>query len=487
MTASAVALAPGPVTGPGTGASAEILTPTLRELTDRAARPDYDRWLAGTASAGGCRRPVQLRGEVHDLDARTGEILTSFHTGTEPDGVIYKACGDRRTSVCPACAETYRRDAYQLIRAGMAGGKGDVPESVAAHPCVFATFTAPSFGLVHTRRTNQAGRILRCRPRRVPEYCRHGRELRCRRIHKDGEACLGKPLCPDCYDYNAAVVWNAHAPELWRRTMIGLRRRLDRIAKAHGTEVKVSYAKVAEFQTRGVVHFHALIRLDGHDTHDPGAIIDPPACVTAQDLAEAIRAVAGSTWFATVGHPAKPDGWTIGWGPQLDVRTVSRAPAGEVTDGHVASYLAKYATKSTETVGGVPGRITLANLHHHANPRSHHGRLIRAAWHLGGHNHDDFKALRRWAHMLGFRGHFITKSRGYSVTLKLLRTARADWRRRRHRTAEHTGEETTLVVGLLSYAGSGWRTTGDALLALTAAAKAREHDRIAREEITTTA
>ncbi len=32
------------------------------------------------------------------------------------------------------------------------------------------------------------------------------------------------------------------------------------------------------------------------------------------------------------------------WGTQLDVRAVSRAPAGEVTDGHVASYLAKYAT-----------------------------------------------------------------------------------------------------------------------------------------------
>jgi hypothetical protein len=89
--------------------------------------------------------------------------------------------------------------------------------------------------------------------------------------------------------------------------------------------------------------------------------------------------------------------------------------------------------------------------------------------------------------MLGFRGHFITKSRRYSVTFKLLRIARADWRRRQHRTAEHTSEETTLVVGLLSYAGSGWRTTGDALLALTAAAKARAHDWIAREEITTMA
>jgi hypothetical protein len=36
---------------------------------------------------------------------------------------------------------------------------------------------------------------------------------------------------PDCYDYDATVVWNAHAPELWRRTTIGIRWRLDRLAR----------------------------------------------------------------------------------------------------------------------------------------------------------------------------------------------------------------------------------------------------------------
>jgi hypothetical protein len=59
--------------------------------------------------------------------------------------VIYVPCGDRRASVCPACAETYRADTYQLIRAGLVGGKG-VPDTVATHPVVFATFTAPTFG-----------------------------------------------------------------------------------------------------------------------------------------------------------------------------------------------------------------------------------------------------------------------------------------------------------------------------------------------------
>ena len=192
--------------------------------------------------------------------------------------------------------------------------------------------------------------------------------------------------------------------------------------------------------------------------------------------------MAASAWFATVSHPAKPKGWDICWGPQLDIRTVRTPGAREITDAAVACYLAKYATKSTEAVGSVAVRITPGNLHAYASPFTHHGRLIRAAWNLGHHPHQDFQALRRWAHMLGFRGHFATKSRGYSTTLRALRSARVTWRRHQHATTGHS-EETTLIVPRLTYAGTGWRTTGDELLALSAAARAREHRRIAREEM----
>jgi Replication initiator protein, pSAM2 len=44
-----------------------------------------------------------------------------------PDGTIYEPCGNRRAATCPGWAETYRRDAYQLIRAGLIGGKGITP------------------------------------------------------------------------------------------------------------------------------------------------------------------------------------------------------------------------------------------------------------------------------------------------------------------------------------------------------------------------
>jgi hypothetical protein len=147
--------------------------------------------------------------------------------------------------------------------------------------------------------------------------------------------------------------------------------------------------------------------------------------------------------------------------------------------------LAKYATKSTEAVGTVACRITADNLTYYGNPRSHQGRLIRAAWHLGSHIAPGFSALRRWAHMLGYRGHFATKSRRYSTTLKALRAARADYRHRLNPLAlgrEH-GDQTVITITTLQWAGMGWRTTGDALLALSAAARARDHDRAAREEL----
>jgi hypothetical protein len=374
------------------------------ELLERATRDDYQHWLSTALAAGGCVRPIRLRGTVRDINTATGEILRDLDTDTLPDKAIYVPCGDRRASVCPPCAETYRADTYQLIRAGLAGGKG-MPESVAIHPCVFATFTAPSFGPVHTRVVTTGGKVARCRPRRKASFCPHGRRISCGQRHNEDDACLGKPLCPDCYDYAAAVVWNAHAPELWRRTIITIRRRLDKLAKAHGGRVRLSYAKVAEFQRRGLIHFHAIFRLDGHDPAHPERTIPPHPALTAEVLADAISQVASVTWFATVPHPDKPKGWDITWGAQIDPRMVRLTGDGQITDVAVASYLAKYATKSTEPVGVLPAKITPANANAYADSRTHQGRLIAACLKLGAHPHEDFKALRRWAHMLGYRGH----------------------------------------------------------------------------------
>jgi hypothetical protein len=497
MTVSTLASTPEPITGSGLGAFAE--TPELAALfatgtaAQRGARDDYWQWLGHVWSAAGCSHPIRLRGALHEIDASTGEIVATRSTNDMPDEQLYTACGNRRATACPSCAEVYRADTYQLVIAGLRGGKG-VPESVQRHPCVFPTFTAPSFGRVHSRR-ERGGRALRCRPRRKPELCPHGVDLACNRVHREDEHCLGRPLCLDCYDHDHQVVWNAYAGELWRRTTQEIRRSLDRIAKQHDVNVRVSYAKVAEFQARGVAHFHALMRLDGIDPDDKDVVIAPPECFDLAALEYAIRDAAARTSFTTPAHPDKPEGWRIGWGQQLDVRPVRVHVDGQITDVAVAAYLAKYATKATEVTGHASRRITPETIDLYARPDTHAGRLVEACWRLGRPLPRDpaagdrdgeppYVRLRRWAHMLGFGGHFSTKSRRYSTTLRALREARQRWRRAKHRTVEHTDDdETTLIVGALTYAGTGWRTTGDALLANTAAAKAREHRRVAREEI----
>ena len=81
----------------------------------------------------------------------------------------------------------------------------------------------------------------------------------------------------------------------------------------------------------------------------------------------------------------------------------------------------------------------------------------------------------------------MTKSRYYSVTFRLLRNERVVWRRDLTAGPEQTEPAeapTVLVVNFLELVGAGWHTTGDAMLANTAAAKAREQRKTAREELT---
>ena len=88
------------------------------------------RWAELVAQAGYCHHPIRLAGRVEHADRATGEVRTVYDREREPDGVLLKACGTRRESRCPSCAATYRADAYQLLAAGLKGGKG-VPDTVA--------------------------------------------------------------------------------------------------------------------------------------------------------------------------------------------------------------------------------------------------------------------------------------------------------------------------------------------------------------------
>jgi hypothetical protein len=410
-----------------------------------------------TRHPGGCLQPVLLRGRVDHIDGRTGELLHRYTTVHEPGGVLPIACKTRRASRCPPCAEVYRADTYQLIHAGLSGGKG-IPEAVATHPCVFTTLTAPSFGPVHVHREKD-GRILRCRPRRRSRTCPHGRRLSCGAKHARDDTRLGEPLCPDCYDYPGAVLFNACATELWRRFTITLRRALARRAgltdKALTAQVRVSYAKVAEYQRRGVVHFHAIIRLDG----PAGSATTPPVCATLDLLTAAIDQAARTVHLETPDAPGVP-ARTLAWGRELDTRPITTS--GDLTDGRVAAYVAKYATKAAECTGTLDRRITPADQLDLLPIRDHARRHIAECIRLSKLPALADLRLAAWAHMLGFSGHFSTKSRTYSTTLGALRADRAQYHRERAIAAglkPDISSDTTLVLTDWHFAGYAYPLT----------------------------
>ncbi len=317
--------------------------------------------------------------------------------------------------MCPSCSRLHAGDTYHLIHAGIAGGK-TVPETVADNPLVFATVTAPSFGPVHGRRDNTG----RCHPHVAgPVRCQHGRPRTCRARHAEDDPLLGQPLCGDCYDYGSHLVWQWWSTELWKRFTIRLRRLVAQslgVPENRLAEVAtVQYAKVAEYQLRGLIHFHALIRLDGPKTRDGFA--PASTAIDAATMARLVRQAAATVRLTVPGVDADDPDRVLAFGQQLDARPVrigrrTDDPDRALTPEQVAGYLAKYATKSVTDSGNTDDP-------HHARiravARSLHARALAAKQ---SSEEGPYDLLGKWVHMLGFRGHFATKSRRYSVTLR---------------------------------------------------------------------
>jgi hypothetical protein len=349
------------------------------------------------AGAGRCRHPIHLVAER--IDADTGEILTSS---------VRIACKDRRAVLCPSCAAVYKADAWFLVTAGLSGGKG-MPETLAEHPRLFLTLTAPSFGEVHTIRDDGT-----CHPGRR-ETCGHGRSLGCSLRHEPSHDDVGSPLCEDCFDWEDAVLWNALASRLWNRTIEKARRELAFLKGLTMAELRrqasVQYLRVAEFHRRGSVHFHAVVRADG-----PEAASRPPPWLTTALLERSIRRAIATT-------RVQIEDWMVAfWGRQLDVVDLG-ATHGDAA--RVAGYVAKYATKTTD---GDFGLARGFRDHHDfalARTQRHFRLLAECAWELGGHPELEGLRLCEHAHTLGFTGQLITKSRGFSTTFGALRAKRA--------------------------------------------------------------
>ncbi|MGW7542217.1 replication initiator [Streptomyces sp. NPDC054770] len=427
-----------------------LLSSTERDLIRLANEPGFHRWLEQIKSIGGCAHPIYLAGHTTTRDAITGEVLRHYDTSEEPGGRMPLRCRNRRETRCEPCSRLHSGDTFHLVRSGLLGGKG-VSDRVQLHPRLFVTLTAPSFGAVH-RASGPEGAV--CRPRRDGGSCEHGRSLSCGLTHADTDPAIGQPLCPDCYDYVGHALWHASAGSLWNRFCHTLRRHLATAAGITQTRLRehltLSFAKVAEYQKRAAVHFHAVVRLDGPD----GPSSPPPIWATPAMLAGAVRSAATAVEVRAPYSPATGER-VIRWGEQLDVHTIrSEAFGGStaVTDNAVAAYVAKYVSKSVGDSGGLDGRITAYEGIALAPVTAHFRALMAVCWRLGGLPELSDLNLRAWTHTLGFRGHVLTKSRQYSTTYGELRAVRA----KHHQDSNSTFDiETAVTDSIWRYVGSG--------------------------------
>ena len=182
------------------------------------------------------------------------------------------------------------------------------------------------------------------------------------------------------------MLFNAHAGQLWRRFTTYLPRHLAALAGIPVSWlrdlVKIRYVKVTEYQARGVVHFHAVFRLDAatDDYQPPGPFWTPELlCQAIEDAAAAV--------FLGVQPAPDSDVLVLDFGPQTDTRPVRPGPVLPATGNAlpaqaVANYIAKYVTKSL-TAPGLPDRrlaardaITALSCHRH------YRQMMTTAWDL---------------------------------------------------------------------------------------------------------
>jgi len=315
-----------------------------------------------------------------------------------------KACGSRRKRQCPSCAGVYRGDVLALLREGL------TVEPKHDNVVSFLTLTAPGaavFGETHSRRMKR---------RKNGSMYHWG--CPCGAFHDDDDPLLGTPLDPDTYDYETAAWYNATAS---RRLAVTLQK-LSRLTYGGTSDPdrRLVSVRVAEFQARGLVHFHVLVL----------------GRVKSDTFFTAVRGGINSRTGRRI-SPASHAG--MEWGYECDIRYVT--PGSKFGIGYYMAKLANYAVKDADWApgdatdeGSVEPRKTEI-----LQRRSHNRKMDDAALSSGtcsektpcqrsipgsrparacrGHR----LAVNGW----GFRGHVFSASRTWGITMGSIRARRA--------------------------------------------------------------
>jgi hypothetical protein len=366
-----------------------------------------------------CSRPIRLRA-TETVDVTTGELFDGDWTAHVP-------CGDRRSSRCGYCSDLYNGDVYQVVRSGYRP----------ALPYLWLTLTAPSFGPQHHRACyDRKGKRNKrpCTPRRTCPGC--GAPVApCKRWHRREDPLVGTPAC-GCFDYDAAARWNAHVGKLWSATAELLRndlQRRDRSAVLHAVAVR-------EAQARGLMHIHVLLRHAAWSA-DRLQELCARAVVRDQDGRE-------YRWGRT-SHPAEREAQGFDVDDVLDfVRGLPPARSGDVVllrpgRGEDArrrfGYIAKYVQKDlaeefdAHSASGARAqhlmrfRTAARRVAPESCPRAERARTADIPYE---HNSKACRSCKVAGEQLGFRGHLLTKTRSWGITLGECRERRRRYGRR---------------------------------------------------------
>ena len=335
-----------------------------------------------------CSRPIHLW--VQSLNTATGEL------GDRRE--VVKACGTRRDRLCPSCSLVYKRDAFSVVRSGLAETNG---EQVSL---TFLTLTAPGskvFGKTHSRRTKWS--------KKKRQWIHYGCD--CGKWHNEKAEILGQPIDPETYDYKGAAAWNAASSRLFSVTLQRLARMVygvDENGKARG---KLDYIRVAEFQRRGLIHYHCLVRAD-IDVRDFHALVRGGTRRDGQD----VKKVAHRNFV---------------WGEQCDLKNVR--PGAKFGVGAYLVKLVGYAIKSTADEpdnGGWMGHKMrrVAPLTCDCGEQWQHPCDAAKQVPFETRSRVICRRHRLSENGFGYRGHILTKSKAWGLTFRELRERREQFR-----------------------------------------------------------
>ena len=370
-----------------------------------------------------CRRPITIapkfKGVWMGLDRDQG--LTGY------DMTYQIKCGSRLAEKCPACSQLYSIDANRLVALGLFGDGENVPLTVSDHPQLFFTLTVPSFGRVHHYVERQKGKPGICHPGKK-EHDEDGARHNCGRTHEKDDPLVGTPICPDHYDFAGQVLANAMAGKVWNRFYDHelkrcLARELHISKKKLDNYLTIEAVKTVEMQTRLAVHYHGFIRLDGPTGQ--GSV--PLVKVTDAQLVKAFRTAAAKTVvhkkFEAYPKDSNPIKRDFRFGVQMDAVVINDENAK-----FFAWYAAKYATKAATEAPGFLSRFrSLDQIEAVSDKHWFPRQLAKTAWAMGADPRFDELKLRQHAHTFGFGGHFISKSRNWSVDFADLKVLRRKW------------------------------------------------------------